>query len=108
MRRLTGAGSVRDAVLWAARYFERALESDPTFALTRHFLDRTTHRRASRASSCARMRSWGWASGPTRSRASRGRREYELWTVLLPLSRIFYDLRTDQSFRALVPVAVAR
>jgi tetratricopeptide (TPR) repeat protein len=32
----------------------------------------------------------------------------EPWTVLLPLDRIFYDLRKDVSFRALVPVAVAR
>jgi len=32
----------------------------------------------------------------------------EPWTVLLPLDRIFYDLRKDQTFRALVPVAVAR
>ncbi len=32
----------------------------------------------------------------------------EPWTVLLALDRIFYDLRKDQSFRALVPVAVAR
>nr|MDQ6942095.1 tetratricopeptide repeat protein [Candidatus Eremiobacteraeota bacterium] len=58
---------------------------------------------------CARTRSWGWVSDPTRSRSFGAAVESnEPWTVLLPLDRIFYDLRTDQSFRALVPVAVAR
>ena len=32
----------------------------------------------------------------------------EPWTVLLPLDRIFSDLRNDRSFRGLLPVAVAR
>ena len=32
----------------------------------------------------------------------------EPWTVLLPLDRIFSDLRTDQAYRALIPLAAAR
>jgi tetratricopeptide (TPR) repeat protein len=32
----------------------------------------------------------------------------EPWTVLIPLDRIFGELRTDRAFRALLPLAVAR
>ena len=32
----------------------------------------------------------------------------EPWTVLLPLDRIFSDLRTDRNYRALLPLAAAR
>ena len=86
--------------------FAAGRSGDPRPA--RQFLDRTTHRRrpAHYLRAYAKLGLGERSDAITELRAAV--ESNEPWTVLLPLDRIFYDLRTDQSFRALVPVAVAR
>ena len=87
--------------------FAAGRKGDPRPA--RRFLDRSTphgRRPAHYLRAYAQLGLGGRSDAITELRAAVDGNEP--WTVLLPLDRIFYDLRKDLSFRALVPVAVAR
>jgi tetratricopeptide (TPR) repeat protein len=87
--------------------FAAGRSGDPRPA--RRFLDRSTphgRRPAHYLRAYAQLGLGERADAVTELRAAVG--NSEPWTVLLPLDRIFSDLRGDHGFRALFPLGVAR